>query len=90
MDRYIAVDSGKFATKIAYYDEKNHTTRHMKFHTRISEGYFEDDAIERATFVAQVGDKTYKIGRGARQQADMETSKKAEIHKLCKRARIFG
>jgi len=88
MDRYIAVDSGKFATKIACYDEKTNKTKQMKFHTRMSVGFFEDDAIESATFVAQVGDKVYKIGRGARQQADMETSKKAEIHKVCTLAAI--
>lgn len=88
MDRYIAVDSGKFATKIACYDEKANKTLRMKFHTRMSEGFFEDDAIESATFVAKVGDKVYKIGRGARQQADMETSKKAEIHRVCTMAAI--
>ena len=83
MDRYIAVDSGKSATKVAVFSPETKETRKFSFYTRMSEGFFEDDAIESATFIAQVEGKTYKIGKGARLQANLETSKIADIHKVC-------
>ena len=53
MERFIAVDSGKRFTKIAGTDintlernESNELYRKGKFPTKISQGSFDDDAIE--------------------------------------------
>ncbi len=83
MDRYIAIDSGKHATKVATYNVEDKTITKFCFHTRMSEGYFEDDSIESGTFIVELGGHVYKIGKGARNKAALETSKTSEIHKAC-------
>ena len=49
MERYIAVDSGKFATKIAWANNDFDGFQKGQFRTRMSRGNFEDDAIENGT-----------------------------------------
>lgn len=53
MRRYIAVDSGKFATKFAEYDPKKDKVKKYSIRTRVSEGDFRDDAIEKSTVVVE-------------------------------------
>lgn len=83
MDRFIAVDSGKDATKVAVYDAETKTTKKLTFLTKISEGDFSDDAIESCTFLSEVDGKVYKVGKGARINAELETSKMTEVHRVC-------
>lgn len=83
MERYIAVDSGKYATKMAVYDTKEDKTIVHKFRTKMSQGNFEDDALETATVIVGYEDNVYKIGNGAIKEAELNTSKTSEIHKIC-------
>ncbi len=85
MERFISVDTGKFGTKCVEYDaKKDSITRKFSIRTKVSEGDFRDDAIEENTVVVKIGDKTYKVGNGARgQDAGLETSKTTETHKIC-------
>lgn len=83
MERLIAVDSGKFATKVACYDQKLNETKIFRFRTRTGEGSFEDDALENNTYIVEINGKTYKVGNGARNDAELNTSKTSEEHKIC-------
>lgn len=84
MVRYIAVDSGKFATKVAEYDAKTKKVRKFSIRTKADAGDFRDDAIETHTVVVEIEGQTYKIGNGARGTgAALETDKKTDIHRLC-------
>lgn len=83
MVKYIAVDSGKFATKLAVYDKKKNKTSIFKFRTKTGAGSFDDDSLEKNTFIAEIDGVTYKIGNGAITEADLQTSKKSESHRLC-------
>lgn len=83
MDRYIAVDPGKHATKVAIYDKEKNETKVFSFKTRFNDGDFEDDSLEKNTFICEVDGKVYKVGNAATTQAEQVTSKQTEIHKLC-------
>ena len=90
MERFIAVDSGKRFTKIAGTDintlernESNELYRKGKFPTKISQGSFDDDAIESETLIAEIDGQVYKIGKGATGEAEHETSKMSDIHRIC-------
>lgn len=87
---YVSVDCGKYNTKIAWYDEEAHAVEKSKFRTKFSPGTFDDDMFDRgATYIVQVDDgEVYKVGYGAKQEPNMETSKKAEIHRICTLAAI--
>ena len=82
--RYIAVDSGKFATKVAEYDPKTKTVRKFSIRTKADAGDFRDDAIEKHTVVVEIDGNVYKIGNGARGNgAALETNKSTDVHRLC-------
>lgn len=83
MERFLAVDSGKSATKVSIYDKDSNTIKETKFMTRVGKGNFSDDAIESNTFVMEYNGEVYKIGRGATTEAEAVTSKKTKIHLLC-------
>ena len=83
MERYVAVDSGKYATKIAVYDAENDSVSLKKCRTKISDGNFMDDALEKSTVIAEISGKVYKVGNGALQEAELDTNKATEIHKVC-------
>ena len=83
MERYIAIDSGKYATKIASYDPQKETVSYNKFRTKISEGDFRDDALELSTLIMEYDGHVYKMGNGAIQEAELNTSKASDIHRLC-------
>ena len=83
MAKFIAVDSGKYATKVAVYDPVKKETKKFKFRTKMSEGNFLDDAIESGTFIGSYEKSVYKIGNGAKIEAELNTSKKSEFHKIC-------
>ena len=82
--KYVAVDAGKFNTKVNAYDAGINKQLRTKFRTKMSEGTFDDDMFERGTFIVQVDDgPVYKVGWDARKEPDLETSKKSEIHRIC-------
>jgi len=84
MKRFISIDAGKHATKATHYDPKTKKIRKFTFCTKIGEGDFRDDALEKKTYIAEINGHTYKIGNGARGNgATLETSKQSEDHKLC-------
>ena len=61
MERFVAIDSGKYATKVAVYDNKTNTVKMFKFRTKISDGHFADDALEKNTVVMEHDGKIYKV-----------------------------
>lgn len=82
--RYIAIDAGKYNTKLNTYDAATGNQTLCKFRTKMSEGTFDDDMFEKGTFIVQVDDgPVYKVGRDGRNEPEMETSKKSEIHQVC-------
>ena len=82
--KYIAVDCGKYNTKVASFDTETGKRKKFKFRTKYSPGTFEDDMFEKGTFIIQIDDGViYKVGNGGKQEPNMETSKKSEIHKVC-------
>lgn len=83
MERFIAVDSGKSATKMASFDRETNTITESKFMTKVGKGNFADDAIENNTYIMEYNGNVYKIGRGAASEAEAVTSKKSETHLLC-------
>lgn len=84
MKRFIAVDSGKFATKVAEFIKTDDKVRHFSIRTKVSEGYLIDDAIEENTVVIEVDGKVYKVGNGARGNgANLDTDKNDDIHRIC-------
>ena len=83
MGKFVSVDSGKYNTKFYGFDSGTGTLTSGKRRTKISEGTFDDDMLEIGTILARVdGGPVYKIGNGARVEAEMITSKKDEIHKV--------
>jgi plasmid segregation protein ParM len=84
MVRYIAIDSGKFATKVAEYNAEKECTKKFSLRTKVAEGDFRDDSIEARTVVVEIDGTVYKIGNGARGAGvELETSKKSDVHRLC-------
>lgn len=83
MERFIAVDSGKYATKVAAYIPETDEVKAFKFRTRMGWGNFDDDALEASTVIIEYNGKVYKIGNGAEKEAALETTKSSEIHRLC-------
>lgn len=82
--RYIAIDAGKYAVKAAMYNPETKITTKFSFSTKAGAGDFRDDALEKKTYLAKIGDTVYKIGNGARGDgADLETTKQSELHKIC-------
>ena len=82
--RYLAIDPGKYNTKFNAYDSESGKQTLRKFRTKISEGTFDDDMFDEWTFIVQIDDgPVYKVGRDGRREPEMETSKKAEIHRVC-------
>lgn len=87
-ERFIAVDSGKFDTKVAILSNDMKRALRFSFRTMIDNGNFKDDAIEANTFIAEVDGKVYKMGNGASREATLETTKKSEIHRVTTLAAI--
>lgn len=82
VDRYIAVDCGKFGTKLALFNQQTGGVSKFQFRTMIDKGNFLDDALERNTFIAEYEGKVYKVGNGATKEATLETTKMSNIHKI--------
>ena len=84
MKRYVAIDSGKYATKVAEYLPTVGKVRSFCIPTKVGEGDFRDDAIEKATVIVGIDGKCYKVGNGARGTgAELETTKMTDIHRTC-------
>ncbi len=84
MERYIAIDSGKFATKVAEYDPKSKKITKFSIRTKVNDGDLRDDAIEKHTVVVEIDGKVYKVGNGARGTgAALENDKATDVHKIC-------
>lgn len=93
MERYIAIDPGKFATKCAYLvqdGEDKYSTVVFKFRTKTSKGDFADDALEPSTMIAEYKGNVYKVGRGALHEAELNTNKMDEAHRICALVAIAG
>lgn len=83
MERYIAIDSGKFATKVAEYNPATQQVRKMAFRTRIGEGDMRDDAIENNTYIVAIDEKVFKVGNGAKGvDAELKTDKTSVEHRI--------
>lgn len=83
MERYIAVDPGKFGCKVAMYDKETNKVKKMIFRTRTCPGDFRDDALEKSTFIMEYNGVVYKVGNGARGDgAELNTSKFSDEHKI--------
>lgn len=81
MSNYIAVDCGKYETKVAYVE--NGELKKFKIRTKMSSGIFEDDMIKRGTVITQVDDGDILMyGYGAGSEPVMETTKKTDIHRI--------
>lgn len=85
MDRYIGLDTGKHELKLTEIDKDTLCiSRECSIRTKIGDGDFRDDAIEKQTVVAEYNGKVYKVGNGARgKAAAADTSKISEIHSIC-------
>lgn len=83
MRRYIAVDSGKSFTKIAIYDEQQNQITEKNIRTKYDEDIFEDTDPGRETALIEFEGKVYRVGNGATKEAELATTKKLFIHKLC-------
>ncbi len=82
--RYIAIDSGKFATKVAEYIPSQKAVKKFSIRTKVNDGDFRDDAIESATVIIEYNGHVYKVGNGARGTgAALDTNKATDVHKLC-------
>lgn len=81
MNKYVSIDPGKGDTKVAVYQDGQPVKTYI-YNTKYCEGDFCDDALEKGTFIAEINGKTYKVGNGALESAEMEISKKSEIHKI--------
>lgn len=81
----VSVDGGKSHTKVKSYRMETGKGIETKFMTKITPGGdFRDDMFEHGTFLAQIDDgPIYKVGSDGKQSADMQTSKKSEVHKVC-------
>lgn len=83
MEKYLAVDAGKFATKVALYNPETKKAVKCKFRTKIDQGDFRDDNIEKGTFVVEINGMVYKVGNGATHETKLEMTKLGEEHKVC-------
>lgn len=77
---FVSTDAGKGFTKLGVFDG-NKVSQHY-YATKYSPGDFCDDALERNTFIAEVDGKVYKVGKGASKDAEMQLTKKSEIHRV--------
>ena len=86
---YVAVDCGKSDTKLVSYNATDNKEIKAKFRTKMSPGTFDDDMFGRGSFIIQIDDgPVYKVGRDARTEASLESTKKTEVHKVCTMAAI--
>ncbi len=83
MSHFVAVDPGKYNTKVACFDATAGNSKMFKIRTKISDGTFSDDMYGKSTMIVQVDNgPVYKIGAEAKTEATMETTKQSEIHKV--------
>ncbi len=84
MERFIAIDSGKFATKVAEYNVMTDSVKRYSIRTKMSEGNFLDDALEKSTYIVEIDGEVYKVGNGARGSGvELTTDKKTDTHRMC-------
>lgn len=83
MIKYIAVDSGKFETKVAVWYPPMQLPQKCSFRTLMEEGQFHDDSLLNNTYLARIDGNVYKIGNGASGEAELMTSKMTPIHRAC-------
>ena len=90
MKRYIAVDSGKSFTKSATLNPEFLNDKEQKaYDTKIFRTAYEDDATfedeepGKETYIVGFEGETYKVGKAATIAAELDSSKKTFVHKLC-------
>ena len=82
MSKYIAVDCGKYETKVAVCDDSERSYREFKFRTKMDQGRFDDDMLGRGTYIAEIdGGKVVRIGADATIETEKVTSKSDEMHR---------
>ena len=60
MIKYIAVDSGKFETKVAVWYPPMQLPQKCSFRTLMEEGQFHDDSLLNNTYLARIDGNVYK------------------------------
>ena len=83
MKRYITVDSGKSFTKVDIYDEPSNQIISKNIRTKYDEGVFEDTDPGQNTSLIEFDGQIYRVGQGATKEAELKSSKKLPIHKIC-------
>ena len=85
MRGYVAVDCGKYNTKINYYNPSDGENGKIRYRTKIStDATFEDDMFDKGTFIVQIDDgPVHKVGNDAKTEPSMETSKMSDVHRVC-------
>ena len=90
MKRYISIDSGKSFSKTAvlnpaFLEDKSEAPYSVRvIRTAYEENAtFEDDEPGNGTYIVGYEGKTYKVGKCASTEAELDSSKKSLIHKLC-------
>ena len=83
MKRYITVDSGKSFTKVDIYDEPSNQIISKNIRTKYDEGIFEDTDPGQNTSLIEFDGQIYRVGQGATKEAELKSSKKLPIHKIC-------
>lgn len=83
MGKFIAVDCGKYETKVAVCDSKTSHYKEFKFRTRMDGlGRFDDDMLGRGTYVAQIdGAAPVRIGADATTETSKVSSKQDDMHR---------
>ena len=63
MSIFIAIDCGKFNTKVSAYNSETEKVLQFRQRTKICDGTFDDDMFDKGTYITQVdGGNVYKIG----------------------------
>ena len=87
MSHYVAVDCGKYDTKVCALTGKE--IKRFKLRTKIGPGCFADDMLKKGTAIVQVNDgEPVMFGYGAQTEPVMETSKQTVTHRLATLASI--
>lgn len=80
--KFVAVDCGKYETKVAICESEKKRYKEFKFRTKMDAGRFDDDMLGRSTYIAQIdGGAVLRIGADATVETKKVTSKSDEIHK---------
>ena len=67
MTGYIAIDCGKYNTKVDAFNPETQQEPKLRYRIKISDGTFDDDMFDKGTFIVQIdGGPVYKVGNDAK------------------------